>query len=201
MKPAGRIGVSTAILAAMFAAAVLPGCAPQKKPVIPRAAFFMREAERHAIEGRDTTRAHVAYPEFVGARTPEALDSLRAAVRALVLAPAPGRHVPAGSIATLLEGFIGYWNAERESRRLHEYWRFDRVVLVQSDTLGTIALVAADRADLGTGGSPTSAQVVLLGADDGRRLAEESLADVSADSVAAVVGRLRDPAERARRHP
>ena len=182
---------ATPVLLAAILAGMLAGCAPQRKPVIPRAAFFMREAERHAIEGRDTTRAHVAYPEFVGARTPEALDSLRAAVRDLLLAPAPGRHVPAGSIATLLDGFIGYWNAEREARRLHEYWRFDRLVEVQSDTLGTIALVATDRADLGGGGTSRSAQVVLLGADDGRRRAFELLPGAAGDSLDAVVRRLR----------
>lgn len=179
-------------------ASTLAGCAPQRQPVIPHAAFVMREAERHAIEGRDTTRARVVYPEFVGARTPEALDSLRATVHALLVAPVPGRRAPAGSIATLLDGFVAYWNAEREARRLHEYWRFDRRVEVAGETLGTVALVAVDRADLGAASTPTG-QVVLLGADDGRRVAEETLADVSVDSIAAVVGRLRDPAERARR--
>jgi len=190
MKPAARGLPWTSVLAIALAAA-LAGCAPRKEPVIPRAAFFMREAERHAIEGRDTTRAHVAYPEFVGARTPESLDSLRAAVRALVLSPAPGRRAPAASIATLLDGFVGYWNAEREARRLHEYWRFDRVVMVQSDTLGSIALVATDRADLGSGGSSRSAQVVLLGADDGRRRAFELLPGAAADSLDSVIRRLR----------
>ena len=163
--------------------------------MIPRAAFFMREAERHAIEGRDTTRAHVVYPEFVGARTPEALDSLRAAVRELVLAPAPGHHAPASTIASLLDGFVARWNLEREARRLHEYWRFDRSIEVPSDTLGSIALVATDRGDLGSDGSPRSVRVVLVGADDGRRRGDESLAgSIPSDSIAAVIRRLRTAA-------
>jgi hypothetical protein len=148
------------------------GCTPRKQPVIPRAAFLMRVDERHAIEGRDTTRARVTYPEFVGARTPEALDSLRATVHALLVAPAPGRSTPAGSIAALLDGFVAHWNAEREARRLREYWRFDRRVAVRSDTLGTIALVATDRAELGADGSTQIARLLLVGADDGRRMAD-----------------------------
>ncbi len=178
-------------LLALAVAAALSGCAPQRQPVIPRAAFVMREAERHAIEGRDTTRARVAYPEFVGARTPEALDSLRATVHALLLAPAPGRAKPAGSVAALLDGFVAAWSAEREARRLNEYWRFDRRVEVRGETLGTVALVATDRADLGSGGVSRSARVVLLGADDGRRRAFELLPGASADSLDAVVRRLR----------
>jgi hypothetical protein len=153
---------------AVLVGIALAGCAPQRQPVIPRAAFVMREAHRDAIEGRDTTLARLVYPEFVGARTPEALDSLRATVHALLVAPVAGRRQPAASLAGLMEGFIDDWNAARKAERRRVYWRLERRVEVLGETLGVVSLAATDFASTGGAHSMTTRKLLMLGADDGR---------------------------------
>lgn len=191
MKAAGRHLLVLAI------ATALAGCTPQRQPVIPRAAFVMREAERHAIEGRDTTRARVAYPEFVGARTPEALDSLQATVRALLVAPAGPRKAPARGIEALMDGFIADWNADRKaSGRTDVYWTLDRRVEVLGETLGVVTLARTEFTSTGGAHPMTSKRFVMVGADDGRTLPFAAVfVDSLRDSLSAAV----EPAFRAAR--
>lgn len=183
----------------VFAAALaiaLAGCAPRRKPVIPRAAFVMREVERHAIEGRDTTRARLAYPEFVGARTPEALDSLRAVVHGLLVAPAGGRRQPAPGLETLMDDFIADWNAVRKARGTHAYWTLDRRIEVIGDTLGVVSLARTEFASTGGAHPMTTKRFVMVGADDGRTI---PFAAVFEDSLRDSLGAALEPAFRAAR--
>jgi len=164
--PAGRLLAITASVALLGG---LAGCAHKAEPVIPRAAFVMRESHREAVEGRDTTLARLEYPEFVGARTPAALDSLRAAVHALVTAPVAGRRRGAASVPGLLDGFIAEWNAERESRGRHDvYWRLERRVDVLGETLGVVSFAASEFANTGGAHPVTTRRFLMVGDDDGR---------------------------------
>lgn len=164
LRPALSVGVPTLVLVAALA-----GCAPRSEPVIPRAAFVMRELHRAAVEGRDTTLARFTYPEFVGARTPAALDSLNAAVHALLTAPVAGRGRTAVSPAGLLDGFIAEWNAERESSHRHDmYWRLERRVDVLGETLGVVSLAASEFANTGGAHPVARRRLLMIGDDDGR---------------------------------
>src|SRR4029079_19704580 len=164
---------------------------------IPRAAFVMREAERHAIEGRDTTIARLVYPEFVGARTPEALDSLRAAVHTQLVAPVEGGHRPASSLENLMDGFIAAWSADRESSGRHDmYWRLDRRGEVLGETLGVVSLATTQFASTGGAHPSPTGRLMNVGADDGRTL---SFAAIFVDSLRDSLSAVLDPAFRAAR--
>lgn len=185
----GCVTMAAAVGAALALAAA--GCGGKEKPVIPRAAFTMRETERHAIEGRDSTVARASWPEFVGARTSAALDSLRATVNELLVAPAPGRGAPAASPAALLDGFVSEWNEHRKATGSRDYWKLDRRIAVLAETLGVISLAATDRADTGGVAPAQRTRILQLGADDGRRIAFEDLFGAAArDSVRAVLERM-----------
>lgn len=184
----------TAIAIATALAIFAGGCARKSEPVIPRAASIQQHAHRDAIEGADTTLARLSWPEFVGARTSVALDSLHAAVNALALAPAGGRTKPAKSVANLLEGFIVEWNANRKASRRHVYWRLDRRVEEVGDTLGVVSLASTEFAYSGGAHPLTTVRFKNVGADDGRTLRFADLFRADArDSLSAAL----EPAFRA----
>jgi hypothetical protein len=158
-----------ALFVALAAATALTGCQPKRKPVIPRAVSVERSDFRQAVEGRDSTVARLAWPEFVGARTPEALDSLRATVRRMLLAPLDGGR-EAGSTPALLDGFIARWNAARQRTHTREFWRYQRRIVVLGETLGVVSLARADEAQVGGGRRVSRLSFANVGADDGRTL-------------------------------
>jgi hypothetical protein len=165
-RTAGRPGPRAASFAPFLlglALLALSACDRQRQPVIPRAAYTERTTHREAVEGRDTTWARLTYPDFVGARTPEALDSLRALVNALLLAPAGNRKAPAGSMAALMDGFISDWSEQRKATRSRAYWRLDRHVEVLAETLGVVSLAVTEIVD--TGGAHPARTVRLIDVD------------------------------------
>ena len=167
-RRAARALAALSIALPLAGSLLLADCAKRAEPVIPRAAFVMRETHRDAIEGRDTTLARLDYPEFVGARTPAALDSLRAAVHALLVAPAGFRKQPATSPAGLMDGFISDWDAERKREHRPMYWRLERRVDVLGETLGVVSLAATEFANTGGAHPVTTRRFLMVGEDDGR---------------------------------
>jgi hypothetical protein len=147
----------------------LAACDRQRQPVIPRAAYTERTTHREAVEGRDTTRARLTYPDFVGARTPEALDSLRALVNALLVAPAGGREAASSPIG-LMDGFIAEWNAERKATRSRAYWRLERHVEVLAETLGVVSLAASELLYRGGAHPMSTVRLVNVDANTGHTL-------------------------------
>jgi len=175
-------------LIAGIAIVALSGCGPQRRPVIPRAAYTERTDHREAIEGSDTTRARLTWPDFVGARRPESLDSLRATVDRLLLAPAGIRREPAGSAAALMDGFIADWNETRKATRSSAWWRFDRRVEVLAETLGVVSLAVTETAYTGGAHSMTSVRFVYVDADLGNTLGFADLfREELRDSLSAVL--------------
>jgi len=182
----GAAGVVVLFGIAMVLAA--SGCGGRRQPVIPRAASVQRHTYRDAIEGRDTTLVRLSYPEFVGARTPEALDSLRATVRRLLVAPIEDRGVPAASPATFMDGFISRWNAHRKATRSRAFWRLDRNVEVLAETLGVVSLARTDFFDFGGAHPMMTVRLVNVDADDGRTLRFADLfEDATRDSLSAAL--------------
>ena len=177
-------------LPAAVCACALAGCAKKAGPVIPRAAFLVRETHRQAVEGRDTTIARLVYPDFVGARTGPALDSLRATVHALLVAPAAYRKKPASSPAGLMDGFVADWDAARKARRRKMYWRLDRRVEVVGETLGVVSLACSQFEYAGGAHPMTTLHYLMLGEDDGRRV---RFADVFRGSVRESLGTAVEP--------
>ncbi len=156
--------------------------------MIPRAAAIERYAHREAIEGADTTLARLWWPEYVGARTAAALESLQAAANALALAPAGGRTAPARSVSGLLEGFIVSWNSHRKTSRRHVYWRLDRRVEEVGDTFGVVSLASTEFSYSGGAHPLTTVRFRNVGADDGRTVAFADLFRAGArDSLSAAV--------------
>lgn len=155
---------------ALLSLLALAACDRQRQPVIPRAAYTERTTHREAVEGRDTTRARLTYPDFVGARTPEALDSLRATVQALLLAPAGNRTAPATGMAALMDGFIADWSEERKATRSRAYWRLDRHVEVLAETLGVVSLAATEIVYTGGAHPMTTVRHVNVDANTGHTL-------------------------------
>jgi len=154
-----------AIALALLVAAA--GCDRQRQPVIPRAAWTERTEHRQAVEGADTTLVRITWPDFVGARRPESLDSLRAAVNALLVAPLEGHGRPAASPQAFMDGFIARWNTERQAVRHRAFWRLDRRTEVLAETLGVVSLVARDDFERGRDYSSLTVQLLNLDADRG----------------------------------
>jgi hypothetical protein len=145
------------------------GCTPKAQPVIPRAAHVQREVERHAIAAPDTTRVRISYPEFVGARTPEALDSLAVAVHRLVVAPIVGNRTAADAGA-LADGFIRVWADQRDRTHSRAFWKWRRDVEVIADTFGVVSLDRRDEGYVGGAHGLVAASFVMVDADSGRTL-------------------------------
>jgi hypothetical protein len=182
-----RARVATTALA-VLAVMVAAGCARRNEPVIPRAASIQRHAHRDAIEGTDTTLARLSWPEYVGARTPAALDSLQAAVHVLALAPAGGGTRTAKSVASLLDGFIAQWNAHRKASRRRVYWRLDRRIEEAGDTFGVVSLASTEFTYAGGAHPLTTVRFRNVGADDGRTIGFADLFRADArDSLSAAV--------------
>lgn len=151
-------------LALLVAAA---GCEPQRQPVIPRAAWTERTDQRRAVEGADTTFVRITWPDFVGARRPEALDSLRATVSALLVAPLEGYGRPAANPEAFMDGFITRWNNERQAIRNRAFWHLDRRIEVLAETLGVVSLVARDDFERGRDYFSSTVRLLNLDADHG----------------------------------
>lgn len=182
-------GLRTALVALAFGPVlVTAGCDRQGKPVIPRAAYTERTTRREAVEGRDTTWARLTYPEFVGARTPEALDSLRAMVNALLVAPAGGRGGGATGAIALMDGFISEWNSQRKATRSRAYWRLERRVEVLAETLGVVSFAASEFLYQGGAHSMSTVRLVNIDADRGHTLRFGDLfREESRDSLSAAL--------------
>lgn len=185
---AKRAAAAPAIALAIALPLLGTGCARKSEPVIPHAASIQRHAHRDAIEGSDTTLARLSWPEYVGARTPAALESLQAAANALALAPAGGRTTRARSVASLLDGFIAEWNAHRKAARRHVYWRLDRRVEQVGDTLGVVSLASTEFSYSGGAHPLTTVRYLDVGADDGRTIRFADLFRAGArDSLSAAI--------------
>jgi hypothetical protein len=99
-----------------------------------------------------------------------ALDSLRAAIQQLALAPAGHRRSFASSIPNLLDGFIAEWNAERKAAHRRMFWRLDRRVDAIADTLGVVSLARSDFEYTGGAHPTTRVRLVSVDADSGGTL-------------------------------
>ncbi|MEO5619016.1 MAG: RsiV family protein [Candidatus Eisenbacteria bacterium] len=156
--------------------------------MIPRAAYTERTTHRQAVEGRDTTLARLTYPEFVGARSPAALDSLRAMVNALLVAPPGGRGAAATGPVALMDGFIAEWNAQRRATRSRAYWRLDRRIEVLSETLGVVSLAASEVLYQGGEHPMSTVRLVNVDADGGHTIRFADLfREESRDSLSAAL--------------
>ncbi len=162
---------------ALAAALALAGCGDDgRKPVIPHPAWSPRAAMRFAVAGEDTTRIALEYPDFLGAPTPEALDSLRRAVSEITLARSWGD--PAGRYAdttSALEGFIAAWVDARAANRREPTWTFERRTSVAGDTLRLVTLRTEEFAF--TGGAHPNSNVTyrVLDVFTGRTLGFDAL--------------------------
>lgn len=167
---AGSIAAAFALVTLAAAALAITGCSNQIQAVIPHAAWIERSGHREAIEGTDSTIARLAWPEFVGARTPEALDSLKLAVNTLLLAPTGRLRSPAVEPDSLMDSFIADWNEQRKVTHSRAYWRFDRQVRVMAETLGVVSLERTESVYTGGAHSMTTTKLVNLDADRGTTL-------------------------------
>jgi hypothetical protein len=193
-----RIGLAAGTARAAAMAALLgiaAGCAPKTQPVIPHAAHVQREVERHAIAAPDTTRVRVSYPEFVGARTPTALDSLTAAVHRLVTAPIVGNR-GATDAGALAEGFIRVWADQRDRTHSRAFWKWRREVEVIADTFGVVSLERRDEGYVGGAHGLATASLVMVDADSGRTL---HFADLFRSDLRDSLSKALEPAFRAAR--
>jgi len=189
-----RRGLGAGIAALLIATS----CAhPVRAPHIPSSGFLMRHHESVTTMGDDTTRVTLAFPEFVATRTPEALDSLNAAVRRLVLASwSANGGAPARDTTQLMQQFEQEWRDERRKVGTPFGWFLDRRVSVSAETLGVVTL--RFREYLFTGGAhplPTT-RFVNVEEKSGRTL---RFTDLFADSLRDSLSAALVPAFRAAR--
>ncbi len=164
------------------------GCGGSGRPVIERAAYSVRTAHREASEGRDSAWVRLEYPDFLGARSGEALDSLRAVVREIVFAAPPGAAEPAANPEALMDRFVAGWNADRRKRPSRVFWELDRRVEVLSETLGVVSLAAHEYRSRGDGSPSLTIRYHLVDADRGHRLRfSDLLREAARDSLSAAV--------------
>jgi hypothetical protein len=181
--------VSIVLIAAAVAALVVAGCGNQRKPVIPRPAYTQRVAERFVFAGEDTTRVTLSYADFVGAPSPQALDSLRRAVNDFILAaplddPTPARP----DTNAVFAEFFDAWSTFRNESNSSTPWYLEREARVAGDTLGVITLRMTTSSYAGGAHPNSSVSLEVYEILTGRRLAFGDLFRESArDSLSEVL--------------